>query len=152
VRLVIFWSFYPSRTDGRQPCQEEAERVIDLFLTQCNTFSHEEAVEYIKNNLWVDRMPYVLPWDADSSKNKKTYEKMRSITDDAMKIITLQLMKLLPNVEKVLILGGRAWDFFRDMFPDSGWSNHTFDELLPGKSPRETTGERIHGTNTLKLQ
>ena len=28
VRLVIFWNFYPKRTDNRQPCQEEVERVI----------------------------------------------------------------------------------------------------------------------------
>ena len=118
VRVVIFWSFYPKRTDDRQPCQEEVERVIYLFLTQCNTFSHEEAVEYIKNILWVNRMPYILPWDADTGKNKKTYEEMLSITDDPTKIITLQLMDLLPNVEKVLILGGRAWDFFGDMIPD----------------------------------
>ena len=111
MRLVIFWSFYPQRADNRQPCQEEVERVIYLFLTQCNTFSHKEAVEYIKNILWVDRMPYILPWDADTGKNKKTYEEMLSTTDDPMKIITLQLMDLLPNVEKVLILGGRAWNF-----------------------------------------
>ena len=118
VRLVIFWSFYPLRSDNRQPCQEEVERVIYLFLTQCNTFSHEEAVEYIKNILWVNRMPYILPWDADSSKNKKTYEGLLRITDDPMKVITLQLMELLPNVEKVLILGGRAWNFFGDMIPE----------------------------------
>ena len=118
VRLVIFWSFYPLRSDNRQPCQEEVERVIYLFLTQCNTFSHEEAIEYIKNILWVNRMPYILPWDADTGKNKKTYEEMRSITDDPTKIITLQLMDLLPNTEKELILGGRAWDFIRDMIPD----------------------------------
>jgi hypothetical protein len=118
VRVVIFWSFYPKRTDDRQPCQEEVERVIYLFLTQCNTFSHEEAVEYIKNILWVNRMPYILPWDADTGKNKKTYEEMLSITDYPTKIITLQLMGLLPNVEKVLILGGRAWDFFGVMIPD----------------------------------
>jgi hypothetical protein len=51
VRLVIFWSFYPKRTDDRQLCQEEVERVLFLFLTQCNTFTHEEAVEYIKTIL-----------------------------------------------------------------------------------------------------
>ena len=43
---------------------------------------------------------------------------MLSITDDPMKIITLQLMETLPNVEKVLILGGRAWNFFGDMIPE----------------------------------
>ena len=43
VLVVIFWSFYPKRTDDRQPCQEEVERVIYLFLTQCNTFLHEES-------------------------------------------------------------------------------------------------------------
>ena len=118
VRVVIFWSFYPKRTDDRQPCQEEVERVIYLFLTQCNTFPHDKAVEYIKNILWVNRMPYILPWDADTGKNKKTYEEMLSITDYPTKIITLQLMDLLPNVEKVLILGGRAWDFFGVMIPD----------------------------------
>jgi len=117
VRLVIFWTFYPQRTDIRQPCQEEVERVIHLFLTQCNTFSHEENIEYIKNILWVNRMPYILPCDADTGKNKKTYEEMLSITADPTKIITLQLMDLLPNVEKVLILGGRAWNFFGDMIP-----------------------------------
>jgi hypothetical protein len=37
VRLVIFWSFYPQRADNRQPCQEEVERVIYVFRTQCNT-------------------------------------------------------------------------------------------------------------------
>ena len=95
MRLVIFWSFYPQRADNRQPCQEEVERVIYLFLTQCNTFSHKEAAEYIKNILWVNRMPYILPWDADTGKNKKTYEEMLSITDDPTKIITLQLMDLL---------------------------------------------------------
>jgi hypothetical protein len=63
-------------------------------------------------------MPFILPWDADTGKNKKTYEEMLRITDDPTKIITLQLMELLPNVEKVLILGGRAWDFFGDMIPD----------------------------------
>ena len=63
-------------------------------------------------------MPYILPWDADTGKNKKTYEEMLSITDDPMKIITLQLMESLPNVEKVLILGGRAWNFFGDMIPE----------------------------------
>ena len=115
VRLVIFWSFYPQRADNRQPCQEEVERVIYLFLTQCNTFLHEEAVEYIKNILWINRMPYILPWDADTGKKKKTYEEMLSITDASTKIITLQLMESLPNVEKVLILGGRAWNFFGDM-------------------------------------
>jgi hypothetical protein len=118
VCLVIFWSFYPKRTDDRQPCQEEVERVIYLFLTQCNTFLHEEAVEYINNILWVNRMPYILPWDADTGKNKKNYEEMLSITDDPMKIITLQLMETLPNVEKVLILGGCAWNFFGDMIPE----------------------------------
>ena len=56
------------------------------------------AVEYIKNILWVNRMPYILPWDADTGKNKKPYEEMLSITDDPTKIITLQLMDLLPNV------------------------------------------------------
>ena len=35
-----------------------------------------------------------------------------------MKEITLQLMELLPNVEKVLILGGRAWNFFGDVIPE----------------------------------
>ena len=118
VHLVIFWSFYPKHTDDRQPCQEEVERVIYSFLTQCNTLSHKEAVEYIKNILWVNRMPYILPWDADTGKNKKTYEEMLSITDDPTKIITLQLMDLLPNVEKVLMLGGRAWNFFGDMIPE----------------------------------
>jgi hypothetical protein len=49
-------------------------------------------------------MPFILPWDADTGKNKKTYEEMLRITDDPTKIITLQLMELLPNVEKVLIL------------------------------------------------
>jgi len=63
-------------------------------------------------------MPYILPWDASTGKNKKTYEEMLSITDDPTKIITLQLMDLLPNTEKELILGGRAWDFIRDMIPD----------------------------------
>ncbi len=43
---------------------------------------------------------------------------MVSITDDPTKIITLQLMESLPNVEKVLILGGRAWNFFGDMIPE----------------------------------
>ena len=55
-----------------------------------NTFSHEEAVEYIKNILWVNCMPHILSWDADTGKNKKTYEEMLSITDDPTKIITLQ--------------------------------------------------------------
>ena len=63
-------------------------------------------------------MPYILPWDADTGKNKKTYEEMLSITDDPMKIITLQLMESLPNVEKVLILGGCAWNFFGDVIPE----------------------------------
>jgi len=63
-------------------------------------------------------MPYIPPWDADSSKNKKTYEGLLRITDDPTKVITLQLMELLPNVEKVLILGGRAWNFFGDMIPE----------------------------------
>ena len=89
-----------------------------LFLTQCNTFSHKEAAEYIKNILWVNRMPYILPWNADTGKNKTTYEEMLSITDDPTKIITLQLMESLPNMEKVLILGGRAWNFFGDMIPE----------------------------------
>ncbi len=89
-------------------------------------------------------MPYILPWDADTGKNKKTYEEMLSITDDPMKIITLQLMESLPNVEKVLILGGRAWNFFGDMIPDLvslGWSNHSSNELVHGKSLREPAGE-----------
>jgi hypothetical protein len=90
VRLIIFWSFYQKHTDDRQPCQEEVKRVIYLFLTQCNTFLHEEAAECIKNILWVNRMPYILPWDADTGKNKKTYEEMLSIAEDPMKIITLQ--------------------------------------------------------------
>ena len=50
--------------------------------------------------------------------HKKTYEEMLSITDDPTKIITLQLMESLPNVEKVLILGGRAWNFFGDMISE----------------------------------
>jgi hypothetical protein len=63
-------------------------------------------------------MPYILPWDADTGKNKKTYEEMLSITDDPTKIITLQLMESLPNVEKVKILGGGAWNFFGDMISE----------------------------------
>ncbi len=89
-----------------------------MILTQCNSFLHKEAVEYIINILWVNRMPYILPWDADSSKNKKTCEGLLRITDDPMKVITLQLIETLPNVEKVLILGGSAWNFFGDMIPE----------------------------------
>ena len=35
VRVVIFWSFYPKRTDDRQPCQEEVERVIYWEWKKC---------------------------------------------------------------------------------------------------------------------
>ena len=48
-------------------------------------------------------MPYILPWDADTGLNMKTYNEMLSIPDDPTKIITLQKLRRKKQLHQKMI-------------------------------------------------
>jgi hypothetical protein len=114
ITSSIFLSFEPLRDDVEDPCKTLLQTTIWKMLVKDYNLSSSEAISYVANIAWFERVPYKLPYDADRSGNQKEFQVILDNTDPDMKVIHEQVIKSLPNLKSGLVLGNRGTEYFID--------------------------------------
>jgi hypothetical protein len=76
VRVGLVMNFVPLRAD---PC------ISKKLLMKLFGIFRNDAHNFISQNIWFERCPFVLPYDADCGENKPRYERILGETDFPIK-------------------------------------------------------------------
>ena len=129
-KIFIGWNFEPTAfRPETNPCLFAIRELIEKVLRKRCGFSDEAACKFFEEKIiWMNRCPFIMPYDADRGTNKKKNKKILDKTDPLMLRIGKRLVSNLP-IESAIILGKRGYDFF---IKESVFHQHQIvqDEML----------------------